>query len=141
MEKYNPKHSFKKYFLWMLLVVLLFTILDGIVHATVEALEVYYYPIPKPLQFISTSPLIWYAIGKFFGTMIIASLCYPLMKRINNLLAKTAVLTVIVIVLLEFRYYLSGNYYSIWHLYNVILHTITFFIPAYLISWKAKVFE
>lgn len=141
MENYNPNPSFKKYFLWMLLIILLFTFLDGIVHATVEALEVYYYPIPESLSFISTNPLIWYAIGKFFGTIIICSLAFFAIRPIKSLLAKTSVLTIIVVVLLEVRYYLSGNYYGVWHLYNFILHTVTFFLPAYLIFWKAKVFE
>ena len=141
MENYNPKPSFKKYFLWMLLIVLLFTFLDGIVHLTVEALEVYSYPIPESLKFISENPLIWYAIGKFFGTIIICSLAFFAIRPIRKLLTKSALLTIIVVALLEVRYYLSGNYYAVWHIYNVILHAVTFFLPAYFIFWKAKVFE
>ena len=141
MENYNPRPSFKKYFLWMLLIVLLFTLIDGIFHATVEALEVYYYPIPKAFEFISTSPLVWYAIGKFFGSIIICSLAFFAIKPIKNLFAKTAVLTITVVVLLEVRYYLSGNYEWHWHTYNIILHFLSFSIPAYLIFWKAKVFN
>lgn len=141
MENYNPKPSFKKYFFWMLLIVLLFTLIDGIVHATVESLEVYSYPIPESLKFISEDPLIWYAIGKFFGTIIICSLAFFGIKPIKNLFTKTLALTIIVVVLLEVRYYLSGNYEWNWHTYNIILHLLSFFIPAYFISWKAKVFE
>jgi len=141
MEKYNPQYSFKKYFFWMLLIVLLFTLIDGIVHATVEALEVYSYPIPRSFSFLSANPLVWYAIGKFFGTIIICSLAFFAIKPIKNLLAKTATLTIIVVVLLEVRYYLSGDYEWRWHTYNIILHLLSFFIPAYLISWKAKLFE
>ncbi len=135
------KGGFWKYFLWLILIVLVFTIIDYIVHYFVEFLEVYYYPIPASLKFISDKPLVWYAFGKFFGSIIIGLLCYPLLKRIKSTLGKSLVLTAIVVILLEVRYMISGYYGTLWHLANFVNHSAALFIVSYLVFWKTRVFE
>jgi hypothetical protein len=131
-------NGFWHFFLWLVVVVMLFTIIDSIIHATVEFLEVYSYPIPHVLEFISTSPLFWYAMGKFFGTVIIGSLLYSLVKHIRNYPVAILVFSVIITVLLEIRYIVSGDYSSTWHLANFLQHTIALYVVSYLVFKKTK---
>ncbi len=135
------KNKFWNYFLWLLLIVLIFTAIDALVHATVGYLEIYYYPIPASLSFISTNPLFWYAFGKFFGSIIIGILIYPLVKRINSYWLKILVFSLSITILLEIRYMLSGYYAITWDLLNFLQHTITLYIVSYLIFLKSKVFN
>lgn len=135
------KKGFWKYFVWLLLVVLLFTAIDAIIHLTFEPLEIYYYPIPSFLLFITSNPTFWYAIGKFFGTTIIGILIYSLIKRIKNYKLAVLIFTVIITALLEVRYILSGYYTPVWHIYNFIQHTIVLYLAAYLVFKKSKAFS
>ncbi len=135
------KGGFWKYFLWIVIIVFLFTIIDYIIHASIEYLEIYYYPIPASLKFISDKPLVWYAFGKFYGTIILGLLCYPLLKRIKSNFAKSIVLTTIVVILLEVRYILSGYYTWTWHLANFANHFIALFVVSYIVFSKEKVFR
>ena len=134
----REKISFLKYFLWIIVIVALFTAIDFAVHSMVDYLEIYYYPIPQSLMFVSESPLVWYAIGKFFGATIIGALLFPIVKRIPKLWAKSLVFTLVIIVLLEVRYILSGYYGNLWHLYNFIQHGIALFAVSYIVFWKTK---
>ena len=132
------KSGFWKFFLNVLIIAFVFTLLDAFVHAFFEPLEIYYYPIPDAFKFISTNSLLWYAIGKFAGTTIIGSLLFFFIKRIKNLQGKAWAFTLIIVVLLEVRYMLSGQYTLKWDLYNVINHIITLYIPTYFVFKKTK---
>lgn len=138
MEKREPKKRFWKFFLWLLVIVGVFTLLDTLVHAFYEPLEIYYYPIPGAFKFISTLPLFWYAMGKIAGTTIMGSLLFFLIKRIKNLQAKVLTFTLIIVVLIEVRYMLSGYYALRWDLYNMANHFITLYIPTYFVFKKSK---
>lgn len=135
------KRGFWKYFSFLILIVFIFTIVDLILHYSIEYLEIYYYPIPNVLKFISDSPLIWYGIGKFIGSFIIGILCYPLLLRIKGNLNKSLTLTLITIVLLEVRYIISGYYTLSWDLFNAVNHFIVLFFSSYLVFSKTKIFD
>ena len=135
------KNRFWKYFLWLIVIVAIFTLVDLILHYSIEYLEIYYYPIPNFLKFISDSPLIWYGIGKFIGSFIIGLLCYPLLKKIKGNLKKSLALTTITIILLEARYILSGYYTLSWDFFNAINHFIVLFICSYFVFSKSKIFD
>ena len=137
-SKINRKKNFGRFFLWLLLIVAIFTLLDTLVHAFFEPLEIYYYPIPDSFKFISTSPLFWYAVGKFVGTTIMGSLLFFLIKRIKSLQGKVLAFTIIIVILIEVRYMLSGQYELTWDLYNAINHLITLYIPTYFVFKKTK---
>lgn len=130
--------KFWRFFLWLLVIVIVFTLLDTFVHAFFEPLEIYYYPIPSAFMFISTSPLFWYAVGKLVGTTIMGSLLFFLVKRIDNLQGKVLTFTLIIVALIEVRYILSGYYSLTWDTYNVINHFITLYIPTYIVFKKTK---
>lgn len=139
-NKFNKtnKKRFGTFFLWLLLIVAVFTFLDTLVHAFYEPLEIYYYPIPAVFSFISTSPLFWYAMGKFGGTIIMGSLLFFLVKRIKNLQGKVFAFTMIIVILIEVRYMFSGYYSLRWDLYNMINHFITLYIPTYFVFKKTN---
>ncbi|MEK6871401.1 MAG: hypothetical protein AABX16_00690, partial [Nanoarchaeota archaeon] len=130
--------KFFTFFLWLLVIVAIFTILDTLVHAFFEPLEIYYYPIPNAFKFISTSYLFWYAVGKLVGTTIMGSILFFLIKRIKNLRAKVLTFTIIIVILIEIRYMLSGDYSTRWDLYNMINHFIMLYIPAYVVFKKTN---
>ncbi len=134
----RQKKTFWRFFPWLLVIVAVFTLLDTLVHAFYEPLEIYYYPIIDSLKFISTSPLFWYAVGKILGTTIMGSLLFFLIKRIQNLQAKVLAFTVIIVILIEVRYMLSGYYTMRWDFYNMINHFITLYIPTYFVFKKTK---
>jgi len=138
MKKREPNKKFWRFFLWLLVIVFSFTILDALVHAFYEPLEVYYYPIPESLKFISTSPLFWYAIGKIVGTTIMGSFLFFFIRRIKNLQGKVLSFTLIIMILIEVRYMLSGYYSLRWDFYNMINHFITLYIPTYFVFRKTK---
>lgn len=126
----------------ILLVTIIFTALDALVHATVEALEVYHYPIPAWGTGISTSPLFWYAVGKFVATFIISSIAVPLIRRWSVHPALRAFLyTFVVITILEVRYLISGAYGNTWHIYNTLMHTTILFLTSLLVYRKMKIFS
>src|SRR3989344_7136065 len=129
----KSKKGFWRFFLWLLVIVFAFTCLDAIVHAFFEPLEIYYYPIPEDFRFISDSPLFWYAVGKFVGTTIMGSLLFFLIKRINSIQGKILTFTIIIVILIEIRYILSGQYGGLWDFYNMINHFITLYIPTYFV--------
>ena len=134
----EPKKKFGRFFLWLLVIVAVFTMLDTIVHAFYEPLEIYYYPIIGSLKFISSSFLFWYAVGKFVGTTIMGSLLFFLIKRIKSLQGKVLAFTLVIVFLIEVRYMLSGYYSGKWDLYNMINHFITLYIPTYFVFKKTK---
>ena len=136
-NKEQPKKFFK-FFLWLLVIVAIFTALDTLVHAFFEPLEIYYYPIPDAFRFISTSYLFWYAFGKVWGTTLMGSALFFLIKRIKNLQAKVLTFTLIIVILIEIRYILSGNYATSWDLYNMINHFIALYIPTYVVFKKTQ---
>jgi len=127
------KAGLKNFFLSLLIISLIFTLADLFLHYTLESIEIYYYPIPEFLKFISTSSLIWYGIGKFFGTIILGLLLYPLIKKIKSYKLKILLFTLIIVIILEVRYLISGYYDSIWHTINFINHFIVLFVSSYYI--------
>ena len=135
------KKRFWRYFLWLIVIVAVFTLVDLILHYSIEYLEIYYYPIPNFLKFISDSPLIWYGIGKFIGSFIIGLLCYPLIIRLKSNLTKSLTLTIITILLLEARYMISGYYTISWDLFNAVNHFVVLFISSYFIFSKSKILD
>ena len=138
MKKGNSEKKFWRFFLWLLVIVAIFTLLDTLVHAFYEPLEIYYYPIIESLKFISANPLFWYAVGKFVSATIMGSLLFFLIKRIKNLHGKVLTFTLIIVILIEVRYIISGQYSGRWDLYNMINHFITLYIPTYVIFKRAK---
>lgn len=123
--------KFGRYFLWLLLIDIIFTLGDWIVHYTVESLEVYYYPIPDAFLFISANPLFWYAVGKFAATLIIGAILFFFVRKGKSDWSRALILTLPIIILMEVRYILGGYYTSEWHIYNAINH----FIILYVASW------
>lgn len=136
--KKQSKKMFWRFFICLLLIVAIFTLLDTLIHAFYEPLEIYYYPIIPALKFISTSPLFWYAVGKFVGTIIMGSLLFFLVKRLNSIQGKILTFTIIIVILIEIRYILSGQYGGLWDFYNMINHFITLYIPTYFVFKKTK---
>ncbi len=132
------KSTFWRFLPWLLLIVLIFTLLDTLVHAFYEPLEIYYYPIPKSLEFISNSPLAWYAFGKVWGTILMGSALFFLVRKIKPLQGKVLTFTVIIVLLIEVRYIISGAYSGLWDFYNMINHFITLYIPTYFVFKKTK---
>ena len=124
--------------MWLLVIVAVFTLLDTLVHAFFEPLEIYYYPIPNMFKFISESPLFWYAVGKFVGTTIMGSVLFFFIRRIKSLQAKILTFTLVIVILIEVRYMLSGYYEFRWDLYNMINHFISLYIPTYFVFKKTK---
>jgi len=132
---------FWSYFGWLLVIDVLFTGVDAIFHATVEAIEVYSYPIPESLLFLSANPLLWYAVGKFIGTLIIGSLLFFFVKKGGSTLSRTLILSIPLVLLLEGRYMLSGDYDSQWHVLNTIMHFCVLSVSTYLVFQKSRLFE
>ena len=124
----------------IILAALAFTLIDGLIHYFVEALEVYYYPIPSFLQSISTWPLFWYAVAKFFATIVLSLIILPfLLRRKWKFGVKVLAYAFIIIALLEIRYLISGYYGSEWHIYNTIMHFIVLFVSSWAIFKAFKI--
>ncbi len=134
----SPEKGFWRFFLWLLVIVALFTFLDTLVHAFYEPLGIYYYPIPEALKFISTTTLFWYAVGKIIGTTIMGSVLFFLVKRIKKFQWKVLSFTFMIVILIEVRYMLSGYYSLEWDLYNMVNHFITLYIPTYFVFKKTQ---
>ena len=66
------------------------------------------------------------------------SLLFFLIKRIKSLQGKVLAFTIIIVILIEVRYMLSGQYELTWDLYNAINHLITLYIPTYFVFKKTK---
>ncbi|MFS8158921.1 MAG: hypothetical protein ACMG6E_01670 [Candidatus Roizmanbacteria bacterium] len=135
----NPQ--FLNYFKRLFVIDFLFTGIDALFHLTFESLEVYSYPIPKMFLFISSNPLLWYAVGKFGATLIIGSLLFYFVKKGKSTLVKTLILSIPVVLLMEGRYILSGYYSAGWHILNTIMHFFVLSISTYLVFWKSRPFE
>ena len=133
--------GFWKYFFWLFIINVIFTSIDTVIHLNVEALEVYSYPIPSFLLGISTSPLFWYAVGKFISTLIFGAILYYFVKKGKNTFLRALTLTVPIIILLEVRYFISGSYDTKWHIYNTIMHFIVLFVSSYVVFRQSKLFE
>ena len=99
-SKSSRKPTFWKFLPWLLLIVFMFTLLDTLVHAFYEPLEIYYYPIIESLKFISDDFLFWYAVGKVVGTTVMGSLLFFLVKRIKSLQGKVLTFTIIIVLLI-----------------------------------------
>jgi len=119
------KQSNKKVIFFLFTISFLFTILDYALHLMIEQIKIWAYPIFIPE--ISTSPLFWYAVGKFVGTMIIGYILL-LVFKVRNL----ALFSAIVSLLLQFRYFLIENVYYTpqWHFTVFTLHFIILFLVS-----------
>ena len=115
-----------------LLVSVVFTTLDTVVHYFYEPLEIYYYPI----HFFGIESLLAnYAISKLVSsTVILAILFYVFSKTQLNKYAQYTLITLIVVTLLEVRYIISGYYTPTWHILNFINHFVTLFPAIYLVK-------
>src|SRR3989338_1207461 len=103
-----------------LLISVVFTVLDTLVHYFYEPLEIYYYPIHF---FGIQSALINYAISKLVSsTILLFILFYIFSKARLGKHLQYNLITLIVVVLLELRYIISGYYTPIWHILNFINH-------------------
>lgn len=112
---------------------LLFSTLDGLVHYFFEPLEIYYYPLH---YFGITYPLANYALSKLVSTTILLFIIFYLFGKTKlGKYTKYISITLIVIILLELRYILSGQYTPTWHLYNFINHFVTLFVAMYVVGW------
>ena len=135
------KRNLKKIIFSVILISVIFTIIDALIHYVTEALEIYYYPIPAFLLTISSSPLFWYAIGKFVGTIIMGIIILMFLTRTKlKLISGTFIFALIIIILLEVRYILSGYYSNTWHVYNTIMHSVVLFVTSYIVFLKTKIF-
>ena len=132
---------FLHYFLWLLAIDVLFTGIDALIHYTVEALEVYSYPIPSFLLNISSDPLFWYAVGKFVATLIFGSILFYFVKKGKTNFTRTLILTLPIIILMEIRYIISGDYTTQWHIYNTIMHFVVLLLSSWIVFWKTKLFD
>ena len=133
--------KFRIYFLWLLAIDVLFTGIDGVIYYTVEALEVYSYPIPSFLLNISSDPLFWYAVGKFVATLIFGSILFYFVKKGKTNFARALILTLPIIILMEIRYIISGDYTTQWHIYNTIMHFVVLLLSSWIVFWKTKLFD
>ena len=133
--------GFWRYFKWLLLIDIFFTGIDAVIHYAVEALEVYSYPIPNAFLFISTNPLFWYAVGKFVATLIFGAMLFYFVKKGKSNFTRALILTLPIIILMELRYILSGNYDTQWHIYNTIMHFVVLLASSYVVFLKSKIFE
>lgn len=134
------KVDFKKYFFWLFIIDIFFTLGDFIFHETIELLEVYSYPIPTSLLWISTSPLFWYSVGKFVATLIIGSLIFFWVRKGKNTLSRTLILSVPVVLLMEGRYLISGMYGAEWHVWNTVMHFCVLTFVTYVIFYNSNLF-
>ncbi|PIN91299.1 hypothetical protein COU57_01165 [Candidatus Pacearchaeota archaeon CG10_big_fil_rev_8_21_14_0_10_32_14] len=138
----RKKLSFKKNFSIVALITIIFTAIDALIHFLWVTISVYYYPIPKGLEFISNSPLFWYAVGKFIATVILGLiLLHFLTKSKWNIYIKTLLFSIIIVVLLQLRYLYSGYYGTLWHVYVMIMHFVVLTITSFVVFKFSKVFE
>lgn len=132
MDKPNKKFIFS-----VIIISLIFTLIDALFHLSFEALEVYSYALPNFLFSLHLPASFWYAIGKFIGTTIIGLIVLIVLSKTNlKGKIKTTVFTVIIIVLLEFRYYISRDYSNSWHAYNMAVHFIVLLVISHFIFKK-----
>lgn len=139
------KVNIKRGIISIVLITILFTLIDALFHNFIKTLEIYYYPIPSFLIFISPSPLFWYAAGKFAATIIIGIIIfYAISKtRLNklNLPIKTLIFSAVIVAILEIRYIISGYYSTNFHIYNAVMHFCILFISSYAIFSIMKTFN
>ncbi len=133
--------KFGRYFLWLLLIDIIFTLGDWIVHYSVESLEVYAYPIPDAFLFISTSPLFWYAVGKFVATLIMGAVLFFFVRKGKKDWSRALILAIPVIILMEVRYIISGSYTNEWHVYNTINHFVILYAASWIVFHFSKLYS
>jgi len=101
----------------------------------------HYYPILSFLIGVSSSPLFWYAVGKFIATLLFGAILYFFVRKMKSAFGRALMLALPIVIQMEMRYIASGHYGALWHVYNVINHTLIMFIASYLVFWKAGAFE
>ena len=123
----------KRRILWTsFLIALVFTVLDGLVHAFYEPLEIHEYPIHF---FWIQSPLINYAISKLLASSVLLFIMFYLFAKTSLSKNKQYVwMTLILVALLEIRYIVSGHYTTTWHVLNVINHLVTLAIGMFVVK-------
>lgn len=132
------KSKILKLFLVSLVISIIFTFLDFLVHYFVDFLKITYYPIPpfSFLQNLQLPNLAWYSAGKFIATFIFSFiiLLFIYKKKMNDYV-KSLILTLPLVILLEIRYIYLSYYSNLWHVVNMFMHT-TFLYFSTLISLK-----
>ena len=121
----------KNWFISLILIALIFTLLDLLFHYFIEYLTIYQYPIFIP--FISESSLFWYSIGKLLTTLIVGSMLLLFFKKTKiNYNSKLLIFTTIITFLLQIRYILIKNvYYTMtWHLAVLALHWVLLYAAS-----------
>lgn len=108
-----------------------FTGLDSLVHYFYEPLELYHYPI----HFLGIqSALGNYALSKLVSsTALLFALFYLVAKLDLKKAVADPLVVVAVIVLLEIRYILAGEYTATWHVLNLINHFVSLSVGVYLV--------
>lgn len=128
------KHKLLDILLIVAVISLLFTFGDFLVHYLYKGLEVSYYSIPSPLLKISSSPLLWYVIGKFITTIILGFILLLFLINTNlKSYIKYYIFTSVIVIFLEVRYIISGYYSFFWHVLNIINHSIILFIVTFIV--------
>ena len=115
-----------------LLISVIFTLLDALAHYFYEPLEIYFYP----LHFFGIqSALINYAISKLVSsTILLFILFYAFSKTKLSRNIQFNLITLIVVILLEIRYIIGGQYTPTWHLLNFINHYLTLIVAVYIVN-------
>lgn len=119
--------NFKKLLLTITIISIVFTLLDGVVHYFFEPLEIY------NNSYFGLTPLISYMLGKFVTAFIIGGiLLFILSIFTKKPLILTSILTFLLVVILEIRYFSIFEYPVIWHILNTLNHVIILFIVTLL---------
>ena len=123
-------------FLSSLIIAVPFTLIDAVFHYFLKPLEISEYSYKFLLPYLN-SPLFWYAIGKFLGTILLGTIILSLIPKKLNLYSKTFIYTLLIVILLQIRYFYTGYYEINWHLLNLALHAKILFWSALIIfKWR-----
>lgn len=129
------KYKINKLIFPLVLISLIFTLIDYMLHDAIDFLAVTYYSIPSQFVYLGYSPLVWYAIGKFLGTILLGLIgLYIIPKFKVGRRYKALFLTLLIVLPLQLRYLYGGYYTPNWHIAVLLLHffilypTINYFI-------------
>ncbi len=130
------KYKINRLILPLVLISLIFTLIDYMLHDAIDFLAVTYYPIPSQFVYLDYSPLVWYAIGKFIGTIVLGAIgLYIIPKFKATRQYKTLSLTLFIILPLQLRYLYGWYYTTNWHILVLLLH---FFILYHSLNYFIK---
>lgn len=117
-----PKSKFPKYLSFSLLVSIIFTGLDSLIHIFVPYFEIISYKY-NFLSFLNIPLVFPYAIGKFISTIIMLIILLYIFSKMKSYW-KYNIMAFIIVVILEIRYMFDPYYSMLWHTFNLIIHYI-----------------